>query len=301
MADPNYKRNRSGYWCIRVPLPRREGELLNHRWVCTRERLIDRARAVVAESGVDRLILLANAQALTLDAIQLVTQGRKMTGMAVIDAWRDWLTQRLAPLSVARYYGVAQTLARLHGLDAAGLGSIGEAEMDDFLNAGYLTLSARKVRLFAVLSLFRFAQGRGYVIANPTLLVKIDRRNMTVEQLEKKHYQPITEEEYRIFMARRAAAGPDIQWIYDGAVLGYCCGLRMVDVCHLQWASFTATEIIIYVRKHRSGGKRLVLPLDDPLIARPELQSLIADLLNRSHAKDEPFVWPEVADRKSVV
>jgi hypothetical protein len=90
-----YKNWRTGMYAIRVPIPGSR----YHRFVSTGEREVKRARAVVLESGADRLILLANAQALTAKTISFVTFGRNFTCRKIFDLCQERLAIVVAPRS----------------------------------------------------------------------------------------------------------------------------------------------------------------------------------------------------------
>jgi integrase len=123
------------------------------------------------------------------------------------------------------------------------------------------------------------------IVGNPAELVEIDHRSMTIEQKEVRHHPPLTEEEYQLALSKLGR--PHRDWV----VLGYCCGLRLGDAVCLEFDSFTAEHIIVWPSKSKKA-KRLALPLNDPLIARPELLELIADLLGR-RGEDALYVWPD--------
>ena len=73
--------------CYDVPVP--IAGTNRRRWVSTGARDLKRARETIAESGVDRLVMLANANALTAEAVSIVTAGRRVTCDEIILGWQE--------------------------------------------------------------------------------------------------------------------------------------------------------------------------------------------------------------------
>lgn len=288
-TDPDYKQNAAGVYCFRIPINGSQ----RHRWVPTGEYSLERAREVVKEAGADRLVMLANAQAMTHDAISVVTQGRRVTGTDVVTGWHRWMLRRVAPSTLTGYTRHVAGLIERFGVQNKPLSCISEDDLHEYVNGDDLGLGSIQNRMKALYHFYLYASAHGYIVGNPFLLVEIERRTMSVERLETRHHEPITEDEYNRIRAHWSIN----QFWRDAAVLGYCCGLRLVDCCLLEWASFTRDELIIHMKKHRSGGKRLALPLNDPLIARPELQELIERLTARPHWPSKQYVWADEATR----
>lgn len=285
---PDYRPNHAGIYCYRVPMVGTR----KHRWVPTGQASMEEAKKVVATAGVDRLVMIANAQAMTPAAISMIVHGHRVTALDVMNGWHQWMLRRVAPRTLQVYSGIVAALLETTNSADKALGTITEDDLDNFVNAPNLKLKSRGQRLAALTPFYRYAQANAYSMGNPLLLVDIKRREMTVAQMETKHYQPMTEEEYVRIRAHHLMN----QFWRDAIVLAYCCGLRLVDCCTFEWASFTKEEIVVFVKKHRSGGKRLALPLSDPLIARPELLELIERLLATPVTeRHEQYVWPEYA------
>lgn len=283
--DPSIRKGRDGIFYLRTPVigtRRRE-------WISTGERDIKRARAVVQEFGADRLVHLAHARALTHDTIAIATTGRRITWTDVIKLWLEWLEMRSSPATVSVYLGYVRRLVEFYGVANQPMQTLSERQLYEWVNDPRSSYQTASTRLAAVRSVYRFASAKAMVIGNPSQLVDVDHRIMTVEQKEPRHHQPVTEAEYQAMLG--AFPRPQRDW----TILAYCCGLRLCDCVGLQWASFTATQIVIYPSKARRA-KRLGLPLSEPLVARPELQELIAQLLatraEGAKPADEIYVWP---------
>lgn len=280
MRDPTVQKGKDGIFYLRVPVPGRR----RREWVSTGEREINRARSVVQEFGADRLIHLAHARALTHETIAIATTGRRIVWEDVIKLWLEWMAMRGSPTTAHVYLVHITSLVKIHGAATQPMSFIAEKHLHAFINDGLCSLATAQSRLSALKSIYRFANAKALIVGNPAELIEIDHRNLTVEQKEVTHHQPITEEQYQALLANLPRP-----W-RDWTILGYCCGLRLGDAIGLEYPSFTADSIVVWPTKTRKA-KRLVLSLNDPLIARPELQELIAQLLTW-RGKSQTFVWP---------
>lgn len=280
MRDPSIEKGRDGLYYLKVPVVGRR----RREWVSTGERDLNRARAVVTEFGADRLIHLAHARALTHETIAIATTGRRITWADTIKLWLEWMSLRGSARTAEVYLKHIRQLVELHGAAAQPMSFISERQLHDFVNDGLRAANTAASRLAALKSIYRYANAKALIVGNPAELLEIDHRALTVDQKEVQHVEPVTEEQYQTLLA--ALPRPQRDWV----VLAYCCGLRLGDAICLEFPSFTAEHIVVWPSKTRRA-KRLALPLTDPLIARPELQELIADLLGRRPTR-QTYVWP---------
>lgn len=274
-----------GFFYLRVPVAGTK----RRAWISTGERDINRARAVVEQFGADRLVHLAHARAITQETIAIATVGRQVTWMEVVTLWLEWVQRRVSPNTAGLYLKYIRQLLDLYGAHQQAVHVLTEQQLNEYVNDGNCALETARSRLSALRSIYRWANAKGFVVGNPAGLIEVDHRQMSMAQKETTHHPPVTEEQYRLLLD--GLPRPQRDWV----VLAYCCGLRLGDVLCLEYASFTAQHIIVWIAKSRiKTPKRLLLPLTDPLIARPELQQLIADLLAERPAGDRasPYVWP---------
>jgi integrase len=280
MRDTDYYRSRkNGLLYVKVPVPgstRRKG-------VCTGQRTLPAAREIVASTGVDRLVHLAQARVVTAEAVSIVTCGRVWTFGEVVEAFSQWVPVVKAPRTAESYITQVRALMTDLACSDRPLADINEKELDRWVNSGDASKSTMTGRLAALRLFYKFAGAKGAIVGNPAELLTVRYRDMTLAQLEKRPVIPFTEEEYQTLLASLTG-----YW-RDFVVLSYCTGFRLGDCAGLERDSFTAKEIVIYPSKGR--GKRLALQLDDPLIHRPELRELI----DRLSAKVRPgkVCYPE--------
>lgn len=264
------KNIRTGHYCLLVPVPGgyHRGK---HRWISVGETSRARAEAVVAESGVDRLVLLANAGALTADAISVVTTGRKFTAADIIEAWAKDAVMDVSPGTVTTYRTLLGAFFEGIGAARKPLAWVKRHHLDSYVNDSDCKASTRHTRLAALRSLWQFAQANSYISGNLAQTIRVRHRNMTHVQQEKEAAIPLTADEYQVLMSSTKLT---VFW-RRAIVLGYWLGIRIGDVCRMQVESIGDDWVVVWTNKR---GKRIRLPLTDPLIGHPDLLLVLAQL-----------------------
>jgi integrase len=269
--SPTIKKNmRSRCYDVLVPVPGgfKRGK---HRWVSTGATTRRDAEKVVAEAGVDRLILLAQAGALTADAISVVTTGRKFTASDVLEAWEKESSMDISKGSVTTYKVHLVAFFEAIGAMRKPLPGIKRHELDSYINDAECKASTRHTRLAALRSLWRFAQANAYISGNLAETIRVRHNNMTHIQKEKEPAIPLTADEYQCLIS-----SPKVSKFWRRAIiLGYWLGIRIGDVARFDVASIGADWVIVWTNKR---GKRIKLPLTDPLIGHPDLLQVLAEM-----------------------
>lgn len=284
----NLKRGRDGYYYLYLEQP---GKKLG-KWLNTRTRERDEAIRLIQSSGVERIKHLALAGEMTQAAMLACSIGAKADATNGV---REYITRQALRLAESTVNDQELTLKSffrqyLGPKDPIALAT--EAHVFDFVNMDDAAAGTKLIRLHRLRGFFRWAQAKGYVVGNPAALVEVNFRKMSLEQIEPRHYDPITEDEYALIRCMLRTGYP--VW-HDMTVLAWCTGLRLGDAAGLEWASLRPEGILVYPGKTKT--KRLLLPFDNPLIHRPELQELLARL--QRMPKEGRYVWPEhgITDR----
>jgi integrase len=105
----------------------------------------------------------------------------------------------------------------------------------------------------SVKALFAYAVGKGYCPTNPADIVKVNKRRLKHEQRERREREPFTEKEFTLIVNR----APFFHKI--SSAISWYTGLRLGDICRLEWASISSTHIVVWTDKR---DKRVSLPLD---------------------------------------
>lgn len=268
---PVLKKNaRSGLYDILVPVPGgyRRGK---NRWISTGERTRSGAEQVVETAGVDRLVLLAKANALTADAISIVTTGRKFTCDDLLVSWETDMRMDAASGTVDTYKSLLTAFFALIDCNRKPLAWVKKHHINDYVNDAGCKFASRHTRMAAVRSLWGYAASHAYIAGNLAETVHVKRKGLAHKQQESEGAIPLKEEEYQLLMN-----SPKVNQFWRRAlVLGYRLGLRIGDVCRFQREQFTDEVVRIWTHKR---GKLIELSLSDPLIGFPDLIQVLNEL-----------------------
>ena len=198
----------------------------------------------------------------------------------ILAEWSRYLELSKSPGTAAAYSQMVGPWLRKLGASKL-IESVTFEAMQAFVNDPSLRRPARCSRLAALRHLWRYAHRMGWVQHFQADAVFIDHRSMSLEQLEARVRLPFTEDEYAAI-----AANTEGFWHY-AAALGWWAGLRLGDICTLERSSVGQDEIIVWTRKR---GKRVALPLDDPLIGSGELRLVIRQM---RVGTDAVYFFPE--------
>ena len=275
---------KGGRWLVAPPPP--EGET-RRRWISTGEKDHQTALKVIAASGLERLLILSKAKCLTHDAIAVISAGDRVSCRDVIQQWMADMQMDRAEKTALDYYYHVGVLVERCGCEKKPVVSITRQQLYDFVNDVTLKESSRGVRLAAIRSFYRHAAGYGHVLGNIADTIRINPALLTVEQREVVPATPFTEPEYRHIMSN----GLVPQFWRWASALGWWLGLRLVDVCNYEVASMGDDFAVLYPHK---TGRRLVLPLHDPLIGSGELRGVFAEV--RMAAGKSTYCFPEARD-----
>lgn len=258
---------RTNEWRVRVPSPKGRT-----RYVTTGETDAKEALKVVDKSGVQQLSVLARARCVTQNTVAIVLAGHDKTCADVARTWMRDLVLDLSKNTCDIYSEVVDRLFKANDCASKPPSFITREMLHAFVNDPALKHSTRSSRLAAVCSFYRHASGFGHVIGNIASTVKVNLSSMTIAQREREPAVSITEAEYRLIMA-----DPLLPRFWQIATaLGYWLGLRMVDVCKLERATIAGEFAVLYPHK---TGRRLVIPIHDPMIGSGELRDVFQEIL----------------------
>lgn len=266
--------------------------------VDTKQSNIKDAKDVVSKAGIEKLEKAAVANALTEQVVSTLLDRPKTPCAKLVRPWLTSLDERGRSPNTLHDYG-ASVKAWLKGCklaDALPL-KIERGHVDAFVNPdGDLTRSGRSSRLAAVSGFCDWLRMNRHISEDPSMGVKVKLRGLNHLQKEGRKRQPFTEGEYKVFMQYLDLflINPDRKHSEDNArfwqsaiPLAYWTGLRLSDICNLEWNSVGNGELVVWTQKRES---RVALPLDDPLIGSGELKDVLSDL-NRISIH-ERYVFP---------
>lgn len=147
---------------------------------------------------------------------------------------------------------VASSNIGLHSMPS----SVTEEVVDEYVNgeaAG--SVSNRRFKLSAVRSFTAFCNRSGLILGDPGRLVGVKLHGLTHEQKEKKERIPFTEDEIDRLLVEVCAS----MWWKFAIITGRDTGLRLGDICTIEWACFAKPGTVSVWTDKRD--KRVELPL----------------------------------------
>jgi len=152
----------------------------------------DEAKRLVSEAGIAQLEHAAQAGTLTAEVIGMIVAGKRVTCEQVYAGWSEWLGKYKSTSTVNTFTAYVNAFLRELGAWKWAVPKITADHVDKFVNEPETKLNNRKVRVHAIRSFFNYATANAYTMVNPSLLVKIRKKDMSVELKEEAKRVPIT-------------------------------------------------------------------------------------------------------------
>lgn len=261
--------------------------------VTTRCTSLDEAKKVVKESGLADLELAAKAGRLTREAVGHITTGKRLTVSMAIDQWVAWMKAKArAPKTIYNCESTVRRWATDTEVEKLPPSAVTAKPIDKWVNAaGVSKAQTRKVNLSAIRSFFGFCAARGWCIIDPSMDVDIRMDGLSHSQKERNERKPFTKEELAKITAELERRG-DVFWQFAVAA-NLETGMRLGDVCQLEWECFTEPgKIAVWTDKRNKRLElkvseklmRLVteIPVSSPKYLFPEQRECNADVKRRA-------------------
>jgi len=254
----------------------------NHTLTTGAKNLEDAIR-IVKEAKLDDIDMASRANSLNAAAITTIMAGRNVKCDSALDEWATWQGGNASPNTVRSQRIVLVALFNQVGCHKWPINRLLFEHLDAFVNGNDETKrSNRNMRLASIKSLFKFISAKGYCVGNPSAMLRVKLKNLSHEQKEPTKRLPFTEREYRHLITHT-----DGFWRFACA-LSYWAGLRLSDVCNLEWAGIMPEEIVVWTQKSET---RVALPLKNALIGNGELQPILMAMMC-DHARDPKYCFP---------
>lgn len=238
---------------------------------------------VVAKARIAEMEKAAIAKALNAESLTAIMAGRKVSCEQAETEWNEWRAKTVAPNTVRTYGLILRQWLRKLGAEKWPVAKVTEDHIMDFVNAIDGTKrSVRQARMHAIRSFTEFCAARGYIVGNPGKNARVSVKGLSHEQKERKQIVPVTEAEFR-----KLAAGAEGFWRH-AVSLSYWTGLRLSDVCCLEWSSIDSTSIVLWTQK---TDTRVQVQLREELIGAGELGMTILEMMMES--KRGKYCFPE--------
>lgn len=267
------------------------------RQISTKQTNLKEARAIVEEAGISQLERAALAKTLSEQVVDTLLARPGIKSGEALSSWVERLDERgRSPTTQHSYQRTVEAWLRESRLWDKKVSDITTQDVLDYVNpADDLSLSARKSRLTAITGFCSFCQGKGYLRNNPTDDAFVKIRGLSHAQKEGKKRQPFSEAEYQrliryidLFLIHPGDSRISVanaRFWQSAIPMAYWTGLRLSDICCLEWDSVEDGQLVVWTKK---SGSRVSLPLDDPLIGSGEMRNVLQDLPN----EHDKYVFP---------
>lgn len=236
------------------------------------------ARAIAKDAKLEEMERAAQVKALTAETFMRIMAGGKTTCDETVDVWRTWAeTVNLVPNTRERYETYIRAFLNEQKLGGKPPTAIKFDHLNAFINPenSPIKKATRINRKNALHSWFLVLISRGMIVGNPLAEVRINMNRMDHTQKESKVRSPFTNSE----LAKLSQIS-DPFW-RAAVTLSLHTGLRLTDICQLEWSCFARPgKIIVWTDKR---DVRVELPLTH------EIEGAL-QCIERAHAK---YVFPE--------
>lgn len=244
------------------------------------------AERLVREAKIEELERLAKIDGLQKDAIASIVAGKKLKLSTILEEWKKYKSNLAQSDNTIYIQGlmISQFLENSKLINKS-ITSITPELVSDFLNEkDGVSLSQREQRQSSLKSFFKFAIAAGYTQKNPVNLTAIDKSKLTHKQKEERPKVAFKKAEYEKLMKHAP------YFFKQAVALCWWTGLRIVDVCNLEWECFDARSnpktLTIHTQKR---DVRVCLPIEDPLIGG----GFLVDIIQQIEFNDPLYCFPE--------
>lgn len=253
------------------------------------------------------IVVIQGSQANAIIKSLELSKGKKqLTVSDAIEQWVPWLNKNTTSQSALKNISYIRLWARDGNLGNKPLSSMEEEHVNEWVNADDGTkLSTKTIRLSVVRCFFRYCAIKELLTGpNPSTLASVDYSKLTHKQKEAKELIPFTPAEFDKIIAHLNEKLADIQPKIKAAkshslrsklmdkrefflfwkaatVISRCAGLRLGDVCQLEWECFKKKFTVWTDKRNRRV---------QPHIWNPELfESTVAQI----DKEDDTYCFPE--------
>lgn len=311
------EKNKAGVYVARIDT------VHGKRTVNLQTRDISDARKIAKDTSLAEVELIARTGKVRKEVLAQVVLGRKIRAPDAITEYDTWMQTRRSAKQTSNVLLMLRQFLREMKLEGEFVHAITEKQADKWINdtTSEAKATTRNIKLSAIRGFFDFCSIRNYVIDNPAREVRVNMRTLRHEQKETSVGQPFTEQEHDFILAgyeqeattltseltsletylaaalashrhpdalqsriQKVQAQLSHNLFWRCAVqLSWHTGLRIGDICQLEWASLsTPMRLIVWTEKTNA---RIELRL------KPSL----ATLLKSVPKKDDVMVFPEEA------
>lgn len=237
------------------------------------------AGKLLSAAKVKELEMAGKVGKLQRNVIQQIVVGKKVSIEKAMDQWAEWMHNTgMSPRTIDGQMAYIQAWAKFARVLDQPPATIDEQHISEWINEteSGAKVNSRQARLAAIRSFFNFCSAKGYTIGDPSRLVRIKMNLFTHEQKEAKERPPFTAAQYKRIITylkteleealrypKTAERAERLRFWLIATQIGRHAGLRLSDVCTLQWDSFAKPGRMIVWTDKRDA--RVELPMTTEL------------------------------------
>lgn len=245
------------------------------------------AKSIAWKTKVAELEQVAKVTRLTSDIVSRIVSGKEMTVEVAFGRYTVWATNNLKSRTAGSNMSYTKKWITDFKLEKLAPTSITEDQVSQFVNADDIKASTKRVRKAALTSFLDYCYNKGWMITKPAALARVQMDKMTHTQKETKSRPAMNDEDIKALMKVADA-------FWQMAIhLATHTGLRLGDICCLEWSCFeNGDTIVVWTRKR---DKRIDvkipssiidglcdLPVSDPTYIFPEQREVYLDTDRRA-------------------
>lgn len=281
------------------------------------------ATKILKQSRLIEIEEAAKAGDLQTRGLTAILGHLKVTTAQAVQEFGEWqVTVNRSPLYMHQCKQLLNRFAEAMRVSDTLVPDINERHVYEFINTLNSGNAAwRKSQLGILRAFFEFVSARGYRTGNPAKLVEVRMDQLTHAQKETKPRNPFTDAEIKKLMTvildeiarlrKRLADLPatefskkyvaqkklaDAEFWRAAVPIGRYTGLRIGDICLLEWDTFaTPGKLCVWTQKR---DKRVMLPLDHPDLV--EAIASIKPLSNQYVFPDMRLIYKNLNQRSNI-
>ena len=229
--------------------------------VDTRCESYQMAKAVAHKAKARELEVVSKAVKLSSEIVQKIISNDEVTMAVALGRYKVWATSNLSPRTADSHIMYATKWLNDYKIRGYLPQEINEHLVNVFVNGMIcqpdLKASTRRVRRAALKSFMDYCFRKGWTIEHPVDLCRVNMRQLSHSLKETKSHEPINTTEISALMLQ---ANP----FWKMAIyLASETGLRLGDICSLEWACFSGNVLSVWTDK---TDTRVSITLPDELI-----------------------------------
>jgi integrase len=249
------------------------------------------AKAVAGESKAAELEKVAKVMRLTSDIVSRIVTGKEMTMNLALGRYKVWAMNNLTGRTAGSHISYVTKWIKDFNLEKVTPAAIEDNMVSGWVNSQgkgdeNLKASTRRVRKAALSSFLDYCYNKGWMLTKPAELCRVQMDKLTHQQKETKSHEAMNDEDIKALMKEADA-------FWQMAIhLASVTGLRLGDVCALEWACFDGNTVTVWTDKRDKRISVRVptavinsicdLPVSDPTYLFPDRREVYRDVNRRA-------------------